>query len=249
MGLKRLAKNLLQSANIEVGLTKPYPEKVAGMPHCRSFPLATYAPWLADEKFQILFERIRQNTLVDEYRCWELYTLARQMAKLPAGDVLEVGVWRGGTGCLIAKVMQDSNQSRTIYLADTFEGVVKASEEDTGYRGGEHSDTSKDVVLGLAKDLALTNIQVLQGIFPEDTAHEIESAQFVLCHIDVDVYQSALDVFQWVWPRLHSGGFVVFDDYGFYGCEGVTKLVNEIALRPDLLFVHNLNGHALLVKR
>jgi O-methyltransferase len=105
------------------------------------------------------------------------------------------------------------------------------------------------VVLGLAKDLALSNIQILQGIFPEDTAHEIESAQFVLCHIDVDVYQSALDVFQWVWPRLHSGGFVVFDDYGFYGCEGVTKLVNEIALRPDLLFVHNLNGHALLVKR
>ena len=45
------------------------------------------------------------------------------------------------------------------------------------------------------------------------------------------------------------GGVVVFDDYGFYECEGVAHFVNETATRSDLLYVHNLNGHALLVKR
>jgi O-methyltransferase len=41
---------------------------------------------------------------------------------------------------------------------------------------------------------------------------------------------------------------VVFDDYGFARCSGVTKFVNGLAHRDDLVFVHNLNGHALLVK-
>ena len=32
-----------------------------------------------------------------------------------------------------------------------------------------------------------------------------------LCHIDVDVYQSARDTVEWVEPRLTSGGAIVFD--------------------------------------
>ena len=41
------------------------------------------------------------------------------------------------------------------------------------------------------------------------------------CHIDVDVYQSARDVLEWVWGRLCIGAIVVYDDYGFDGCHGV----------------------------
>jgi O-methyltransferase len=90
---------------------------------------------------------------------------------------------------------------------------------------------------------------VLQGVFPEDTADQVTSAELRLCHIDVDVYQSARDVFEWAWPRVVSGGVVVFDDYGFYSQEGVTDFVNEIAGNDDLVFVHNLNGHAVVIKR
>ena len=43
---------------------------------------------------------------------------------------------------------------------------------------------------------------------------------------------------------------MIFDDYGFFGCEGVTQAVHEImAAATDALLVHNLNGHALLFKR
>lgn len=45
------------------------------------------------------------------------------------------------------------------------------------------------------------------------------------------------------------GARIVFDDYGFSACEGVTRLVNQ--LRTDLQdfpFVHNLNAHAILVR-
>ncbi len=104
------------------------------------------------------------------------------------------------------------------------------------------------MVVGLSRSLDLDNVKTLKGIFPEDTASQIEDRRFRLCHIDVDTYESAKQSLEWVWPRISVGGVVVFDDYGFIGCEGVTKYVNDIASRRDSLFLHNLNGHGILVK-
>jgi O-methyltransferase len=92
------------------------------------------------------------------------------------------------------------------------------------------------------------NTTVLEGVFPEETAGRIPDGPLALCHIDVDVYQSARDATDWVWPRMPVGGVIVYDDYGFYGCEGVTALGQEEYERPDGLFLHNLSGQAFLVK-
>jgi O-methyltransferase len=163
------------------------------------------------------------------------------------GDVLEVGTWRGGTGTILAAAcLQDS--SKTVFLCDTFRGVVKAGDKDTNYKGGEHADASQDDVESLLAKLGLTNARILAGIFPEDTGHEVSDRRFALCHIDVDVYASARDVFEWVMPRLSRYGMVVFDDYGFLGCEGVTRLVHELALDSRFFTYFNLNGHAVMLK-
>jgi O-methyltransferase len=163
--------------------------------------------------------------------------------------MIEVGVWRGGSGCLIARRAQQNCAGSTVYLCDTFEGVVKAGLRDNEYVGGEHSDTSSARVHDLAQHLKLENVMVVEGTFPDETGDRIDSSSFRLAHIDVDVYESARDSFGWIWDRLVPGGVVVFDDYGFYSCEGVTRFVNEAARRPDLFFFHNLNGHGVLVKR
>jgi O-methyltransferase len=137
-----------------------------------------------------------------------------------------------------------------VYLCDTWEGVVKTTDVDTYYRDGKHDDTSREIVERLVVDMGLSHVELLQGIFPDDTADRIADDQrFRLCHCDVDVYQSALDVLEWVWPRLETGGMVVFDDYGFPACPGVTKLVDEQRMRADRLVLHNLNGHGIVVKR
>jgi hypothetical protein len=68
------------------------------------------------------------------------------------------------------------------------------------------------------------------------------------CHIDVDVYESAKGVVEWLWHRLKVGGIIVFDDFGFNTCNGVTKFVNEQKLLDDRVVIHNLNGHAVMVK-
>ncbi len=210
-------------------------------------PWATYSPWLLDEEFQSCHNIIKDYTLVDLYRCYEMWHLIGQVAGL-SGDIIEVGTWRGGTGCLMARRVKNLGMDCKIFLCDTFTGVVKTGAEDVSYSGGEHADTSIPVVEELMTKLELSNIKILQGIFPEDTGDQVENNKFRLCHIDVDVYQSGKDVLNWVWPRLQAGGMVVFDDFGFASTTGITQLVHEEESRDDLVCVQNVNGHAVFIK-
>jgi O-methyltransferase len=219
------------------------------MEHETVLPVATYSPWNTDRSFQAMIASIEGFTLVDRYRCFELWKLVEQVAKLESGHIIEIGVWRGGTGALMATQARNCGIKDRVFLCDTFTGVVKAGPRDAVYKGGEHADTSRQVVeeLILAR-MELDNVEILEGVFPDQTGDRVEGAQFRLCHIDVDVYQSAKDIVDWIWDRMVPGGVVVYDDYGFYSCGGIARCVEEQMLSPDRLVVHNLNGHAIIVK-
>ncbi len=238
--LKRKVQSLLLRFGYDIRRVPP-PGPRDTQEHGEVRPLARYSPWRTDREFRRIYSLISPSTLVDEYRCYELWRLAKQMEHL-AGLFIEIGVWKGGTGCLIAFATHKS-----VILCDTFRGVVKAGPYDTFYKGGEHSDATEQEVRSLAKRLkVLDRIKILCGIFPEETGDFINDA-IALCHIDVDAYESARDVFNKIWPLMVHGGVVIFDDYGFQGCEGVTRFVNEIS-PINHLFIHNLNGHAIFVK-
>lgn len=212
-------------------------------------PYATYNPWNVDSLFNQTYTAIQGFTLVDKYRCFELWKLVEQSSKLSDGAIIEIGVWRGGTGALMAKQAKVCGIPSQVYLCDTFTGVVKAGSKDSSYIGGEHSDTSREAVDKFVfKQMNLDNVQILQGVFPDQTSHKVKDLQFRFCHIDVDVYQSAKDIVEWIWGRIVPGGIVVFDDYGFQGCEGITKYVEEQMLNKDRLVLHNINGHAIFIK-
>ena len=133
---------------------------------------------------------------------------------------------------------------------DTFSGVVKAGDEDPDYVGGEHADTSRQSVEELFyQTLKLDNIEILTGIFPEDTGGQVENLKFRFCHIDVDVYQSAKDVTEWIWERLVPGGMIVYDDYGWDTTPGIARYVDGQLPLNDRIVLHNLNGHAIIIKR
>jgi O-methyltransferase len=165
------------------------------------------------------------------------------------GAVLEVGVWRGGSGALMASRLKGLGVEDPVFLCDTWTGVVKTGPLDTYYYDGKHSDTSRETVEALLARMDLPNVTLLHGVFPEETGQVIADQRLRLCHIDVDVYQSAHDVFEWAWPRLSVGGIVVFDDYGCPATPGVTRLVEQQRGLPDRLLFHNLNGHGIIVKR
>lgn len=223
-------------------------EAVRSGAHAMAYPVSTYAPWQADREFQRVYRRVKGNTLVDIWRCYELWSLLGELREIP-GAVLEVGVWRGGSGALMAARVAGQGVTDPVFLCDTWEGVVKTGPVDIYYHDGKHDNTSRTTVEALVRQLGLSNVELLQGIFPDDTGAAISARTFRLVHIDVDVYQSAQDVFNWAWPRLSPGGAVVFDDYGCPATPGVTKFAEEQRERDDRLLLHNLNGHAIVLKR
>jgi O-methyltransferase len=203
------------------------------------------APWLTDEAFSKVYNAIRDNTLVDRPRCYSLYLLLEQIKNVP-GDVLEVGTWRGGTGAMFATQLPE----KTVYLADTFTGVVKSSTWEH-YKDKAHDDTSEALVASFLKDdLKLTNAELLTGIFPEDTGKRVEGKKFAFVYLDVDVYLSTKDAFNYVWDNVSQYGIVAFDDYGMISaCGGIKKFIDEIKDDEDKIFLQNLNGQAYIIKK
>jgi O-methyltransferase len=239
-------------------LARNYGVHVRYMPRIRNkgpdyevvLPNATYSPWNLDKEFNAAYRNVQDATFVDKYKCFELWRLVEQSAKLETGALIEIGVWRGGTAALIATQARHLGLRDKVYACDTFSGIVKAGEGDPDYVGGEHADTSQRSVEELFyKTLKLDNIEILTGIFPEDTGGKVEHLKFRFCHIDVDVYQSAKDVTEWIWERLVPGGMIVYDDYGGDTTPGVARYVDAEMPLKDRIVLHNLNGHAIVIKR
>ncbi len=217
-------------------------------PYANISPGATYSPWFEDQEFLKKYDKVKCDTLVDIYRCYELWMLVKQYG-LVDGNMLEVGVYKGGTAGIICSAAQLCNKNIIVYLADTFSGVVKAGVNDSIYRGGEHGDTDVEHVEHLLKDeLYLQNYRILKGTFPEETHSLVDSKSISFCHIDVDVYDSAKDITEWLWDKLVVGGMIVYDDYGWELCDGVTKYLNEQKTKADRRLIYNLNGHGILIK-
>src|SRR5207302_1843448 len=110
------------------------------------------------EDFQRVYASVRRNTLVDVWRLYELWSLLGELAAVP-GSILEVGVWRGGSGALMAARAAALGIDDPVYLSDTWKGVVKTGPIDTYYRDGKHDDTSHGIVESLVTRLGLSNVE------------------------------------------------------------------------------------------
>src|SRR5215471_16053983 len=83
---------------------------------------------LAEERFA---RAVRRNTMVGPDRIQSLANLAQRLEdeQIP-GDVVECGVYRGGTAALLARTATHSRLLRTLWLFDVFRGMPPASAAD-----------------------------------------------------------------------------------------------------------------------
>jgi O-methyltransferase len=178
--------------------------------------------WDYDFRFQELYDEIRENTMVDVVRCYMLYQLCLKV-KWIEGDAAEIGVWRGGTGRMLGTMLP----GKRVYLFDTFEGLpAKLSEFDRSFhQENQFNDSDYESVKRYLRDL--DNVSVIKGVFPDSSRSAALPEKFCLVHVDVDLYHSAIDCCNFFYPLLSAGGCMIFDDYGFGTCPGVTKAVDE----------------------
>lgn len=182
--------------------------------------------WRSDREFSALFKEIEGRTLVSPDRCFMLFQFARHAAGR-GGEMAEVGVYRGGTARLLARTCP----GRTFHLFDTFSGLPPVDPGIDLHREAEFSDSSLDAVRDYLS--GLENLRFHPGTFP-DSARKLAGNRFCFVHVDVDIYRSTADCLDFFYPRLAPGGVMAFDDYGWEGCPGVKKALDEfLASRPE----------------
>lgn len=206
--MKKTIKLLFKNAGFEINRVKK-----------TNIPLVL---WNTDENFLKTYEAIRSITIVDTSRCFILYQLLKQVLSLD-GEVAEVGVYKGGTAKLFAMILKNNKSSKLLHLFDTFEGMPDTSSKDL-HSKGDFANTSLEQV---SKHLSEFNlVQIYKGLFP-DTALSITEKFFCFVHVDIDIFKSAIDCCKFFYPRLVSGGILIFDDYGFPSCPGVKDAVDD----------------------
>ena len=203
---------------------------------------ATYAPWKIDNKFLKIYSKLKLLTLLDEKRFFTIYTILHQLKNIDA-DILDLGCMRGGVGMMMSKINLNGNT----YLIDTFSGF---KEEEKYHKKDIFVFTSISEIEKNIKKLNLKKIYILKQKFP-NTSKLKNIKRLKLCHIDVNTYRSTKKSYNYVKKKLIKGGIIIFDDYGIFGVEQVTKFVNEIKLRDKkhLYFISNYMGQCILIKK
>jgi O-methyltransferase len=148
-----------------------------------------------------------------------LETIAREGI---AGDVIETGVWRGGTSIFMRAVLDTLGDERTVWLADSFQGLPTASpdefpldEDSDPHFAFDFLSVSQDEVRSAFARVGLgeEGVRFLPGWF-RDTLPTVRDRSWALLRLDGDMYESTIQALENLYPGLAVGGFVIVDDYG-----------------------------------
>ncbi|MDR0360866.1 MAG: TylF/MycF family methyltransferase [bacterium] len=190
-----------------------------------------YSPWVGEPAFEHVYHRVRNLSLVSRDRCYVLWRTLQQATHLD-GDVLECGVFRGGTALLAAETVTTKEAEKAVHLFDTFEGMPQTTEGIDHFEQGWLGRTSAGDVCTLLEPYPC--VQVHAGFMPE-TFDGLDIPSISWAHVDVDIYQSVRDCIDFIYPRLVRGGYMIFDDYGFPSCTSARRAVDEaFADKPEV---------------
>jgi len=148
------------------------------------------------------------------------------------GDFIETGVWRGGS-CILAKALFNTlGEKRTVWVADSFQGLPKPNvemyPEDKGddLYSIEQLRISEDQVKDNFRRFNLLddNVRFLKGWF-KDTLPSAPIEKLAIVRLDGDMYESTMDGLVNLYHKLSVGGFLIVDDYGVI--EACKKAVHD----------------------
>jgi O-methyltransferase len=138
------------------------------------------------------------------------------------GDLIEAGVWRGGACIYMRGILAAHNESRGVWVADSFCGLPEAShlvDKADKWMESIHSESelavSSDEVRSNFANYGLLDesVHFVEGLF-HDTLPGLEGPWAVI-RLDGDMYESTMDGLRNLYPALSPGGFLIVDDYGW----------------------------------
>jgi O-methyltransferase len=234
MSLKHIIKGMIRTFGYEIVPARP------------PISLRELNPDVNDEEWNI-FELVMPYTMTSLERTLASIRAAAYVSEhgLP-GDIVECGVWRGGSSMAIAQTLLNlGDVSRALYLYDTFEGMTEPSSSDLtrdGWPAAEllsvskrMDDKNKSSIWAFAsledvqKNMDLVGYPREQMFFVkgpvEETIPGIIPERIALLRLDTDWYESTKHELVHLYPRLVPGGVLMIDDYGHW--RGAQKATDE----------------------
>ena len=138
------------------------------------------------------------------------------------GDLIECGVWRGGACILMRAVLAAyGDETRSVWLADSFQGVPRSDPENYQADKGIRAEFAAGI-LGVSEAEVRANferyglldnqVRFLPGWF-KDTLDDAPIDRIAVLRLDGDLYESTIQALDALYPRLSPGGFCIIDDY------------------------------------
>jgi O-methyltransferase len=202
--------------------------------------------------------QVRSHTMTSPERLFALIQAVRYVSTAGiAGDIVECGVWRGGSMMAAARTLLEcGDTSRQLYLFDTFEGMSSPTDKDVavdGQSAGEllrtqrKDDPASAWCYATIDDVKATmtstgyefgRIHFVKGKV-EDTIPTHAPDKIAILRLDTDWYESTRHEMEHLFPRLIRGGVLIVDDYGHWaGCRqaideyietnGIRLLLNRV---------------------
>lgn len=239
--LERLTGYKLVSASKLAARPKPKPPP---KPKPKPAPKKKELPGDFDAASKEIIGAVREYTMTGHDKLFALIQAVRYVVRhdIP-GDIVECGVWRGGSMQAAARALIASGDTqRDLYLFDTFEGMPPPSERDLRYDGRQ-----ADELLAAAESREESQVWAIASLedvrdgfarvsYPAERVHFVEGKvedtipagapeRISILRLDTDWYASTRHELEHLYSRLSPGGVLILDDYGYW--EGAREAVDE----------------------
>jgi len=169
---------------------------------------------------------------------WLLLESVKMTRKL-GGSIAEVGAYKGGNAYFLLSAMTLCNDMRKYYIFDSFKGFAQLSDNDPKHLRDVYNYNYN---LNLIKNLfsVFPQSKIIEGFIPETFNEVSDDEEFSVVFFDCDLYQPALDTYNFFWDRIKKGGALIIHDNvaSKGGWTGVRKATSEF-FGPKGVKVHD----------
>lgn len=146
------------------------------------------------------------------------------------GDLIETGVWRGGTAILMRALLDVYDEpGREVWLADSFAGFptpdlarYPADEMFAPFVDASNGNGIAEFLTVPLEDVRRNferygylddRVRFVEGWF-RDTLPTLAGHRWAVLRLDGDLYESTILALDNLYPDLSEGGYAIIDDYG-----------------------------------
>ena len=195
-----------------------------------------------DAAARAVIERVRPWTMTQPEKLFGLILATRYVVEhgIP-GDIVECGVWRGGSMQAAAlTLLERGDSSRHLHLYDTYEGMPPPQDVDRRRDG----KSAAELLASSSHDSNLWAVATLDDVqagmagvgYPSERVHfhpgRVEDTipaeapeSAAILRLDTDWYSSTRHELEHLYHRLSPGGVLILDDYGYW--EGARRATEE----------------------